>query len=88
MNKFLRIGFFSVALTQSLYGVNATQWWELDEANNTNPPPPAPTITDPLRIFENSTLTITSTANPTNGGQSFNGSVIFDHNLLINLCFT
>lgn len=86
MNKILRIGFFSVALAQSLYGVNATQWWELDKANN--PPPPAgvaPTLTDPLEIYENSTLNITTIQNSQNGGQQYNGSVIFNHNLTVNL---
>lgn len=85
MNKFLRIGFFSVALAQSLFAVDATQWWELDEANNTNPPPQNPTLRDPLTIYENSTLNITTTANPGIGGQLFNGSIIFDHDLTINL---
>lgn len=85
MNKFLRIGFFSVALAQSLYGVVATQWWELDKQNNTNPPPPNPTITDPLTIYENSTLNITTIAQPTNGGQLFGGSILFNNNLTINL---
>ncbi|RDU72079.1 autotransporter outer membrane beta-barrel domain-containing protein [Helicobacter brantae] len=86
MKKFLRIGFFSVALSQCLYGVNATQWWELDKANNPQPQPPAnPTITDPLTIYEDSTLNITTTTNPTAGSQYFNGSVNFDHNLTINL---
>ncbi|WP_300642815.1 hypothetical protein, partial [uncultured Helicobacter sp.] len=85
MNKFLRIGFFSVALAQSLYGVVATQWWELDKQNNTNPPPPNPTITDPLTIYENSTLNITTIAQPTNGGQLFDGNILFNNNLTINL---
>ena len=85
MNKFLRIGFFSVALAQSLYAVDATAWWQLHKDNNTILPPVAPVLPDPLTIFEDSTLTLTSVTNPTNGEQSFNGSVIFDHNLLINL---
>lgn len=85
MNKFLRIGFFSVALAQSLYGVVATQWWELDKQNNTNPPPQNPTITNPLTIYENSTLNITTIAAPQVGGQFYNGSINFDHDLTINL---
>lgn len=85
MNKFLRIGFFSVALAQSLYGVVATQWWELDKQNNTNPPPPNPTITDPLTIYENSTLNITTITTPQVGGQFYSGSINFDHDLTINL---
>lgn len=85
MNKFLRIGFFSVALAQSLYGVDATEWWQLDENNYTDPPPALPVITDPLTIFEDSTLNITSTDAPTNGGQFYNGSILFNHNLNINL---
>ena len=85
MNKFLRIGFFSVALAQSLYAVDATAWWQLHKDNNTIPPPVVPVLPDPLTIFEDSKLTLTSVTNPTNGEQSFNGSVIFDHNLLINL---
>lgn len=84
MNKFLRIGFFSVALAQSLFAVNATQWWELDEENYTDPPPAGPVIRDPLTIFEDSTLSIISITAPQNGGQFFNGSIIFDHNLSIN----
>lgn len=85
MNKFLTIGFFSVALAQSLYGVVATQWWELDKQNNTNPPPPNPTITDPLTIYENSTLNITTITAPQVGGQFYSGSINFDHDLTINL---
>lgn len=87
MNKFLRIGFFSVALAQSLFAVNATQWWELDEQNVTNPPAPGAQIplSDPLTIFENSTLNITTITNPTEGNQWFGGSIIFDNNLSINL---
>ena len=83
MNKFLRIGFFSVALAQSLYAVDATAWWQLHKDNN--PPPAVPVLPDPLTIFEDSTLNITSVAIPINGGQLFNGNVIFDHNLTINL---
>lgn len=78
MKKFLRIGFFSVALSQCLYGVDATEWWQLDE-NQTNPPPPL------LVIFENSTLNITTIAQPTDGGQLFGGSILFNNNLTINL---
>ena len=87
MNKFLRIGFFSVALAQSLYGVVADAWWKLDQNNITNPPPPAGPIpiSNPLVIFEDSTLNITTTAAPTNGFQFYNGSITFDHNLKINL---
>ena len=86
MNKFLRIGFFSVALAQSLYGVVATEWWQLDKANNPPPQPPVGVvINDPLVIFEDSTLNITTTANPTFGNQQYGGSVNFNHNLLINL---
>lgn len=86
MNKFLRIGFFSVALAQSLYGVVATEWWQLDKANNPPPQPPVGVvINDPLVIFEDSTLNITTTANPTFGNQQYDGSVNFNHNLLINL---
>lgn len=85
MNKFLRIGFFSVALAQSLYGVVATEWWQLDKQNNTNPPPQNPTITDPLTIYENSTLTLTSIRNPQLGKQFWNGGINFDHNLIIDL---
>lgn len=86
MNKFLRIGFFSIALAQSLFAVNATQWWELDEANN--PPPPAGgnvVVNDPLVIYENSTLSITTDNNPQFGFQQFGGSIQFDNNLSINL---
>lgn len=78
MKKFLRIGFFSVALSQCLYGVDATEWWQLDE-NQTNPPP------DTLVIYENSTLNITTTNAPQNGAQQFNGSITFNHNLDISL---
>lgn len=85
MNKFLRIGFFSVALAQSLYGVVATQWWQLDENNYTDPPPPQPVINDPLTIYENSTLNITTITQPTNEGQLFGGSILFNNNLTINL---
>lgn len=86
MNKFLRIGFFSVALAQSLYGVVADAWWKLDQANNPPPQPPAGVvINNPLVIFEDSTLNITTTAAPANGFQFYNGSITFDHNLKINL---
>ena len=86
MNKFLRIGFFSVALAQSLYGVNANAWWQLDQANNPPPQPPGGVVIhDPLVIFEDSTLNITTTANPTNGFQFYNGNITFDHNLIIDL---
>lgn len=86
MKKFLRIGFFSAALSQCLYGVVATQWWELDEANNPPPDPPAlPVLNDPLTIYENSTLNITTTANPVIGGELFGGSILFNNNLTINL---
>lgn len=85
MNKFLRIGFFSVALAQSLYGVVATAWWQLHKDNNTIPPPVVPVIPDPLTIFEDSTLTLTTIANPQFGFQQFGGNINFDHNLLINL---
>lgn len=78
MNKFLRIGFFSVALVQSLFAVDATQWWELDQ-NQVNPPD------DPLIIFEDSTLNITTNGNPQLGDQQYNGSIQLDHNLNINL---
>lgn len=86
MNKFLRIGFFSVALAQSLYGVVADAWWKLDQNNITNPPPPTGPIpiSNPLVIFEDSTLNITTTTAPTNGFQFYNGSITFDHNLTIN----
>lgn len=87
MNRFLRIGFFSVALAQSLYGVVADAWWQLDEQNVTNPPAPGAQIplSDPLRIFENSTLNITTNGNPQIGFQQYNGSIQFDNNLDINL---
>lgn len=87
MNKFLRIGFFSVALAQSLYGVVADAWWKLDQNNITNPPPPTGPIpiSNPLVIFEDSTLNITTTTTPANGFQFYNGSITFDHNLKINL---
>lgn len=85
MKKFLRIGFFSVALSQCLYGVDATEWWELDENNYTDPPPPQNVISDPLTIFENSTLNLTTIAQPTDGGQLFSGSILFNNNLTINL---
>lgn len=86
MKKILRIGFFSVALSQCLYGVDATQWWELDEANNPPPDPPAlPVLNDPLIIYENSTLNLTTTANPALGGELFGGSILFNNNLTINL---
>lgn len=87
MNKFLRIGFFSVALAQSLYGVVADAWWKLDQNNITNPPPPAGPIpiSNPLVIFEDSTLNITTTTTPANRFQFYNGNITFDHNLLVNL---
>lgn len=78
MKKFLRIGFFSVALSQCLYGVDATEWWQLDE-NQINPPP------DPLVIYEDSTLDITTTTAPQVGGELYNGSILFNNNLTINL---
>ena len=87
MNKFLRIGFFSVALAQSLYGVVADAWWKLDQNNITNPPPPAGPIpiSNPLVIFEDSTLNIITITAPANGFQFYNGNITFDHNLLVNL---
>lgn len=83
MNKLLKTGFFSIILAQSLYAVDATAWWQLDKDNN--PPPQQPTLKDPLTIFENSTLNITTQTNTQLGGQYYNGSVIFDHNLSIML---
>lgn len=85
MKKFLRIGFFSIALSQCLYGVDATEWWELDENNYTDPPPAQNVISDPLIIYENSTLNITTITQPTDGGQLFGGSILFNNNLTINL---
>lgn len=85
MNKFLRIGFFSVALAQSLYAVDATAWWQLHKDNNTIPPPVAPVLPDPLTIFEDSKLDITANGNGALGRQFYNGNIMFDHNLVINL---
>ena len=85
MYKFLRIGFFSVALAQSLYAVDATAWWQLHKDNPPPLPPAVPVLPDPLTIFEDSKLTLTTIANPQFGFQQFGGNITFDHNLLINL---
>ena len=84
MKKSLRVGFLSLALIQCLNAVNANFWWELDKANN--PPPQGQiTITDPLRIYENSVLNITTSAAPALGSQIYNGNITFDHDLRINV---
>ncbi|ANV97679.1 hypothetical protein BBW65_02150 [Helicobacter enhydrae] len=83
MKTLLQSSLLSIVLAQALYGVNATQWWQLDQANNPPPQPPnLPTITDPLVIWEDSTLTLKAIGN--NFAAQFpkyNGSIQFDNNL-------
>lgn len=86
MKKALKIGFLSVALAQSLCAVDAQFWWQLDEANNTNPPPQNPVLpSDPLVIWENSILNLQTVQNPRLGFDLYDGSITFDHNLILNL---
>lgn len=86
MRESLKVGFLSIALSQALFGVDATAWWQLDRVNFPPLQPPGPVIiNDPLVIWENSTLHITSTNGPQNGVQTFAGDIIFNHNLAITL---
>lgn len=86
MRESFKVGFLSIALSNALFGVNATAWWELDRANiPPRPPGGVVIINDPLVIWENSTLNITSINNPQNGFQLFAGNIIFNHDLAIKL---
>lgn len=86
MKRILRASFLSFALIECLNAVNATFWWQLDQANNPPPPPPnPPTLTDPLRIYEDSVLSIITTAGQTQGNDLYGGNILFDHNLRINV---
>lgn len=86
MKRILRASFLSFALIECLNAVNATFWWQLDQANNPPAQPPnPPTITDPLRIYEDSVLSITTTVGQTQGSDLYNGNITFDHNLRINV---
>lgn len=89
MKKALGIGLLSVALAQSLYAVNTDSWSGLVQP--TQPPAPPPVLGDDLTIFENSNLNFgadKALLDKTFGDTLYNGNILFNHNLNININYT
>lgn len=82
--KKIGIGILSLALAQTLQAVDAQFWWQLDQANDPLNPPQQPVLNDPLTIYEDSVLNVTTNGQAL-GSDFYNGSIVFDHNLSINV---